>query len=226
MFWSLFLIPFVLCLSVRLVSAQSQAPAYGQCGGQGWSGATDCVSGYTCTVTNQWYSQCLPGSATTPVTITPTTSLPPITVVPPTSTVGGPAPTGSQIRGVTSPVYHLYLQNNGGVPRLGPVAGAGRFTINGTIALNEPGGGRLYLNADDTGTNYKALSFGTTATTNNWGLEGDAIIIRTPRQLNYWVCSTSDRNYYDVFLQGQGNQGPSGRSCNSVTMHLPCLCPH
>jgi hypothetical protein len=35
------------------------APLYGQCGGQGWTGATTCASG-TCKVTNQWYSQCLP----------------------------------------------------------------------------------------------------------------------------------------------------------------------
>ncbi|KAH7098385.1 cellobiohydrolase [Auriculariales sp. MPI-PUGE-AT-0066] len=45
-----------------LVAAQS--PAYGQCGGQGWTGATTCVSGYTCTYSNPYYSQCLPGTAT------------------------------------------------------------------------------------------------------------------------------------------------------------------
>ncbi|KAF9004039.1 beta-1,4-endoxylanase [Cyathus striatus] len=43
--------------------ATAQSPAWGQCGGQGWTGATTCVSGYTCTFNNQWYSQCLPGSA-------------------------------------------------------------------------------------------------------------------------------------------------------------------
>ncbi|KAG8898755.1 hypothetical protein FRC00_002335 [Tulasnella sp. 408] len=32
---------------------------YGQCGGQGWTGATVCASG-TCTYTNAYYSQCLP----------------------------------------------------------------------------------------------------------------------------------------------------------------------
>jgi hypothetical protein len=32
---------------------------YGQCGGQGWSGATCCQSGLACQVVNQWYSQCL-----------------------------------------------------------------------------------------------------------------------------------------------------------------------
>ncbi|EAW12441.1 putative acetyl xylan esterase (Axe1) [Aspergillus clavatus NRRL 1] len=32
---------------------------YGQCGGQGWTGATSCQSQYTCTAVSQWYSQCL-----------------------------------------------------------------------------------------------------------------------------------------------------------------------
>lgn len=35
------------------------APLYGQCGGQGWNGATKCASG-TCKAQSQWYSQCLP----------------------------------------------------------------------------------------------------------------------------------------------------------------------
>ncbi|KXH62522.1 glycosyl hydrolase family 7 [Colletotrichum nymphaeae SA-01] len=54
--------PSTITTSVR---TSSTAPAtgtvakYGQCGGQGWTGATACVSGSTCTVVNQWYSQCL-----------------------------------------------------------------------------------------------------------------------------------------------------------------------
>jgi len=32
---------------------------YGQCGGSGYSGPTVCASPYTCTVSNQYYSQCL-----------------------------------------------------------------------------------------------------------------------------------------------------------------------
>jgi len=32
---------------------------YGQCGGSGYSGATACADGTTCTVSNEWYSQCL-----------------------------------------------------------------------------------------------------------------------------------------------------------------------
>ncbi|TPR11185.1 putative integral membrane protein [Aspergillus niger] len=40
-------------------SSTSAAQAYGQCGGQGWTGPTTCVSGYTCTYENAYYSQCL-----------------------------------------------------------------------------------------------------------------------------------------------------------------------
>ncbi|GAB7329294.1 hypothetical protein MBLNU13_g01095t3 [Cladosporium sp. NU13] len=35
------------------------AARYGQCGGNGWAGATCCASGSTCTKANDWYSQCL-----------------------------------------------------------------------------------------------------------------------------------------------------------------------
>jgi cellulase len=38
----------------------AQQTAYGQCGGVGWAGPTTCVSGYTCKVSSQYYSQCLP----------------------------------------------------------------------------------------------------------------------------------------------------------------------
>ncbi|GJE86057.1 glycoside hydrolase family 74 protein [Phanerochaete sordida] len=33
---------------------------YGQCGGIGWTGPTACVAGFTCTVSNPYYSQCVP----------------------------------------------------------------------------------------------------------------------------------------------------------------------
>jgi len=40
-------------------SGGGQAAHWGQCGGIGWTGATSCVSPYTCTYVNDWYSQCL-----------------------------------------------------------------------------------------------------------------------------------------------------------------------
>ncbi|CAE6437902.1 unnamed protein product [Rhizoctonia solani] len=44
--------------------ATAQSSLYGQCGGQGWTGATTCASGSVCTYVNAWYSQCLVATAT------------------------------------------------------------------------------------------------------------------------------------------------------------------
>ncbi|PKS12630.1 hypothetical protein jhhlp_000838 [Lomentospora prolificans] len=40
-------------------SGSGTVPRWGQCGGNGYTGATQCVSPYTCTKQNDWYSQCL-----------------------------------------------------------------------------------------------------------------------------------------------------------------------
>jgi len=67
---------------VSVVSAQSGA--YGQCGGKDWKGATTCVSGYYCSLGNEYYSQCVPGSP--PAGTTSKTSAAPTT---PTTSVEG-----------------------------------------------------------------------------------------------------------------------------------------
>ncbi|KAI1796949.1 endo-1,4-beta-xylanase C precursor [Ganoderma leucocontextum] len=64
--------------------ALGQASEWGQCGGIGWTGATTCVAGTTCTYLNDYYSQCLPSSSTTTASSTATTTA----VVTPSSTAG------------------------------------------------------------------------------------------------------------------------------------------
>lgn len=61
-------------LSVLATGALAQSSAYGQCGGTGWTGATTCVSGYICTYQNDWYSQCIPGTASSTATTIGTTT--------------------------------------------------------------------------------------------------------------------------------------------------------
>ncbi|CAL1707580.1 unnamed protein product [Somion occarium] len=219
---------FITVFACLVFKVTAQSSAWGQCGGIGWSGATTCVSGYTCTKLNDYYSQCVPGAAPPATTVTsatppppsstptssPTTPTPPTTTTtPPTTTVTGPAPTGSQIRAVQDPVFHLYLQNKGGKPMLGPEASSGYFTISGTISLNNADGSKLYLNADESvTTSYKPLTLDATSKTTDWGLEGDTIITTSPRQLNFLACSSSTSGFYDVYLQ-EGNDAPSGTSC-------------
>ena len=47
------------------VKAQTTQSVWGQCGGIGWTGATACASGTYCFHQNDWYYQCIPGTATT-----------------------------------------------------------------------------------------------------------------------------------------------------------------
>ncbi|KAJ4481237.1 hypothetical protein J3R30DRAFT_2424303 [Lentinula aciculospora] len=214
---TLFIVVVVAALALQI---QAQSPAWGQCGGIGWSGATTCVSGYTCVETNTYYSQCIPGTATS--TSTPTTSSGSSTTA--TSTSTGATPTGSQIRSDQDPTFHFYLQDNNGSAVLGPESSSGYFTIGSTISI--PGdSGTLYLNVDssDTTVSYQALTFGPTAVTADWGLEGDTIIETDPRQLNFLTCATSDASVYSLYLQ-TGNDSPSGQTCSLTSLHLDCLC--
>ncbi|VDB99573.1 unnamed protein product [Peniophora sp. CBMAI 1063] len=79
---------FTVLAAVRFASAQSGL--YGQCGGIGWSGSTTCVSGSVCTALNDYYSQCLPGTAT------PTTSA----AASGTATGTAPTSTGTNLSGL------------------------------------------------------------------------------------------------------------------------------
>ncbi|CAJ2500251.1 Uu.00g031040.m01.CDS01 [Anthostomella pinea] len=43
--------------------ASAEVALWGQCGGTSYTGETTCVSGSTCQVSNQYYSQCVPGTS-------------------------------------------------------------------------------------------------------------------------------------------------------------------
>ncbi|KAJ6513190.1 endoglucanase [Mycena sanguinolenta] len=68
-------------LAITVSPAVAQVPVWGQCGGQGWTGGTSCAAGSTCVVSNPYYSQCLPGTATTTTSSIATTT----STAPPTS---------------------------------------------------------------------------------------------------------------------------------------------
>ncbi|KXH38373.1 hypothetical protein CNYM01_09394 [Colletotrichum nymphaeae SA-01] len=81
-----------------------------------------------------------------------------------------------KIRGVTDPVYHLYLQaypKDKSIPVLGPEASAEFFNIAGTI---QSANSSSYLNIGGDATSYKILSLSNASGTSAWGLEGDTII--------------------------------------------------
>ncbi|KAL4243219.1 glycosyl hydrolase 3 family protein [Abortiporus biennis] len=83
--------PRVPSWAVFATAVIAQSQIYQQCGGIGWSGATTCVSGAVCTKLNDYYFQCLPGTASSPTASpSPPTSQPPSTTTTPTSTTSAP----------------------------------------------------------------------------------------------------------------------------------------
>ncbi|KAG8984087.1 hypothetical protein FRB90_005585 [Tulasnella sp. 427] len=232
----------LLATVLAAAGVQAQSGPWGQCGGTGWTGATTCVAGYTCTYSNPYYSQCLPGSNSSSTTTktstttsrsstsssssrTSTTSTKTTTTTTKTSSTTAPAGTGVEIRTVQDPVYHLYLQNDSGTAVIGPESSAGYFTINGSIKLNGP---NVYLNIANGTTSYRALTFDSAPTFTGWALEGDTIITSQSssygRQLNFLACQTSVSGEWQLYLQ-LGNDQPSGKTCaNNISIHLPCLC--
>ncbi|KAJ2933643.1 hypothetical protein H1R20_g3452, partial [Candolleomyces eurysporus] len=103
-----------LVLAVGALAQGGQAP-YAQCGGLGWNGGTTCVSGYACTTLNDWYSQCLPGTATSTIpnsTPTPTPTTPTTTPTTPTQTQPTSTPTGNPAACPTLPATLTYSANN------------------------------------------------------------------------------------------------------------------
>ncbi|KAI0806418.1 glycoside hydrolase family 5 protein [Xylaria sp. FL0064] len=81
---------FILSSAFAGLAAAAAGP-YAQCGGNGWTGDTTCQSGYVCTVSSEWYSQCLPGTAATTTTSRATST----TMSAPTSTTSTPSSTGA-----------------------------------------------------------------------------------------------------------------------------------
>ncbi|KAI0046451.1 carbohydrate esterase family 16 protein [Auriscalpium vulgare] len=75
-----------LALASLLPAALAQQGAYAQCGGVSWTGGTTCVSGYVCTYSNDYYSQCLPGTASSSTATSATT----------TTSSAGSSPTSSK----------------------------------------------------------------------------------------------------------------------------------
>ncbi|KAF9474253.1 endoglucanase [Pholiota conissans] len=71
------LLAFSSLAVLSLVKPVLSVAVYGQCGGINYTGSTVCDSGSVCTYSNAYYSQCLPGSATTvPTTTTKPTTTP------------------------------------------------------------------------------------------------------------------------------------------------------
>ncbi|KAF8871533.1 endoglucanase [Gymnopilus junonius] len=103
---------YLAVLSALSTPVVSQVAVWGQCGGQYYSGPTTCDSGSTCVFSNPYYSQCLPGTATTS-TPTSTPSSAPGGGSTGTPTTTSPSPTNSVCPGGTTKFKFFGVNESG-----------------------------------------------------------------------------------------------------------------
>ncbi|KIJ63675.1 carbohydrate-binding module family 1 protein [Hydnomerulius pinastri MD-312] len=222
------------------VSAQT-ASDYGQCGGQGWSGPTTCPSGWTCTYSNAYYSQCLPGgSGSSPTTTASGGGSGGTTPTSTSSAASGTATlqTGwNWIRAVEDPNFHQYLQsevlNTASTAVLGSPSTAGQFQVsNGQLIQNAPAGSSNMLYAVVEGrANSTVMKLGMSWSTapasgDNAGtfvFSGDTLewsipTISRPQDNAWLICPDADGNkLLYINLGPYDYQTPPG--CADETIH-------
>ncbi|KAL0954219.1 hypothetical protein HGRIS_005347 [Hohenbuehelia grisea] len=180
---------YALGFAAFAVSGTLAVAEWGQCGGNGWSGGTTCDSGLVCTKLNDWYHQCLRGTAPpTPTVVPPTSTVIPTPTDPSSSTVPSPSPTTNPNPGTCTALPGSITFSDTALPDpFKPISGGARISTKAewTCRREEifqilqryelgtlPGkpqsltasysGGRLTINVSDQG---KSISFSVTIST-------------------------------------------------------------
>ncbi|KIO19715.1 carbohydrate-binding module family 1 protein, partial [Tulasnella calospora MUT 4182] len=208
------------------------------CGGQGWTGATTCVAGWTCVYSNAWYSQCLQGTTTATTTTTSQTSTTTSKTSTTTTNVSPSQPIQTLvgdwlwIRAVAAPNFHKYLRSIAsyapGDAILGDYTTAAQFKIvSGQLQHYLPGGSVLYMQVetrpDSTVMKLKTSFAATPNTYGTFAWSGDALTwtvsgITRPNNAA-WLACTDAAAGPDLYIN-LGNymyQTPAG--CADQTIH-------
>ncbi|KAH6911481.1 xylanaseF1 [Coprinopsis sp. MPI-PUGE-AT-0042] len=191
----------LVALAVACVNAQS--PVWGQCGGNGWTGSTTCVSGSTCVKQNDWYYQCIPGGATTQ---------PPVTTQPPATTATTRPPTNTQPAGGAPSASAGSLQakiRNKGKIYIGTCADS--YNVNranyADIVKREFGQvtPENSMKWDATEPSRGSFSFGNSDALANWAVSNGKLIrghtLLWHAQLPSWVSSINDKNTLTTVIE-------------------------
>ncbi|KAK4109463.1 glycoside hydrolase family 10 protein [Canariomyces notabilis] len=182
-------------LAVGPAAVLAQAPLWAQCGGQGYTGPTTCVSGAVCQKSNDWYSQCLPGSTA------PTPAKTQATAGSPTPAAGGQAAAAAtglhnkfKAKGKTyfgTEIDHYHLNNNALINIV--KSDFGQITAENSMKWDaiEPARNQFnFANAD------KVVNF---AQANGKLVRGHTLLWHS--QLPDWVKNINDRNTLTQVIQ-------------------------
>nr|ACH92572.1 endoglucanase III [Trichoderma sp. SSL] len=85
--------PLLLAASTLVGGVAAQQTVWGQCGGIGWGGPTNCAPGSACSTLNSYYAQCIPGATSMTTSTRPPSG--PTTTTRATSTTSSTPPTSS-----------------------------------------------------------------------------------------------------------------------------------
>ncbi|KAJ8694700.1 hypothetical protein PTI98_007352 [Pleurotus ostreatus] len=91
----------LVVLTACIAPSLAATPVWGQCGGENFTGDTTCVQGAYCQFSNQWYSQCLPGTNPNPGTsssVSSVSSATPTSSQPVSTTSSAPGPTSTKFK--------------------------------------------------------------------------------------------------------------------------------
>lgn len=227
----------VLATAVLATTATAQVTAWGQCGG-GSVKLTSCVSGYKCSIINDFYHQCVPGTPTEeplpeePI-ITPSPTLPGSNTggtgtAPPKTLMSG----YYWIRAVVAPNYRSYLQ---AAPTSTPYPGpgdayilnanrAGQFQVTSGQLVYNTGSSIMYMNVENpTDKKQRMLRTWFAAEKNSYGTfawSGDTLtwsVADIKREnVGAWLVCGSEKKLV-INTGAYGYMTPSG--CTDHTIH-------